>query len=63
MLSRNENAPTVTSGRGTKQQDKQTIGETKYSTEGGIRLAVACLVGVAITAWCSGVGSVLGGAV
>jgi hypothetical protein len=31
-LPENENAPTVTSGRRAKQQDKQPIGETKYST-------------------------------
>lgn len=62
-LPENENAPTVTSGRGAKQQDKQPIGETKYSIEVGIRLGAACFVGVAIASWCSGVGPVLGGAV
>jgi len=60
-LSTNENASTVRSGRGAKQQDKQPIGETKYSIEVGIRLGAACFVGVAIASWCSGVGPILGG--
>ena len=62
-LPENEKPPTVTSGGGVKQQDKQPIGETKYSIEVGICLGAACFVGVTLTVWAFGMGLVPGGAV